>query len=240
MYHENKKRSILKAFSWRFLATVTTALIVYLFTGKLLLAVSVGGVEVIAKMILYFFHERIWNKINFGRRPFRPYVIWFTGLSGAGKSTLADRTFEYLTQKGYKVQRLDGDIVRRVFPKTGFTKEDRDNHIKRVGFLASILEKNGVIVISSFISPYRDTRQFVRNLCTRFVEVHVKASLQACEQRDPKGLYKKARAGEIRQFTGVDAPYEPPENAEITIDTDHDSSEESFLKLKRKIDKILK
>jgi len=163
------------------------------------------------------------------------FVLWFTGLSGAGKSTLADKMYDYLKQKRLRVERLDGDIVRSIFPDTGFSREERDKHIKKVGYLASILERNGVIVIASFISPYREARGFVRNLCDNFIEIHVKAPLSTCEQRDVKGLYKKARAGEIQHFTGIDDPYEPPENPEIVVDTDKVSVEESFLFLKQKI-----
>jgi len=183
MYRENKKRSIMKTLSWRMLATVTTILIVYFFTGKLNLSLAVGGVEVVTKIILYFFHERIWNKIHFGKKTIKPFVLWFTGLSGAGKSTLADKVYQYLNQKGIRTERLDGDVVRTIFPNTGFSKEDRDNHIQRVGFLASILEKNGVIVISAFISPYREARKFVRDQCENFIEVYVNATLETCEKK---------------------------------------------------------
>jgi len=238
MFSEKRRRSLLKTISWRVLATLATGIIVFLLTGKLLLALSVGGIEVIVKMVLYFFHERLWNRVHFGKRSQKAFVLWFTGLSGAGKSTLADKVYDYLRQKGLKVERLDGDNVRSVFPNTGFTKEERDRHIKKVGFLASILERNGIIVIASFISPYREARRFVRNLCGNFIEIYVKAPLSTCEQRDVKGLYKKARSGEIRHFTGIDDPYESPQESEIVVDTDIVSVEESFLFLKRKIEKM--
>lgn len=146
-------------------------------------------------------------------------VIWFTGLSGAGKSTLAEALGGYMRSLGHKVELLDGDIVRKVFPQTGFSKKDRDEHVRRMGYLASILERNGVAVIASFISPYRESRDFVRSLCRNFVEVYVSTSLSECEKRDVKGLYRRARAGEIRSFTGIDDPYEAPLSPEITIDT---------------------
>lgn len=148
------------------------------------------------------------------------FVLWFTGLSGSGKSTLADKIYAELKRSGKKVEQLDGDIVRDIFPKTGFSKEERDQHIKRIGFLASILERNDVIVIASFISPYRESRDFVRKLCDNFIEVYVSASLEECEMRDVKGLYKKVRAGEIKHFTGIDDPYEIPENPELIIDSE--------------------
>jgi len=167
------------------------------------------------------------------------FVLWMTGLSGAGKSTLSDRINEYLLSEGYKVQCLDGDVVRSFFPNTGFSKQERDEHIKRVGFLASILEKNGIIVISSFVSPYREARDFVRNLCKNFIEVYIQTPLEVCEERDVKGLYKKVRAGEIKQFTGIDDPYEPPEAPQLVIHTDQESVEESFNKIKDYIDSKL-
>ena len=154
-----------------------------------------------------------------GFLPPRPAVIWLTGLSGAGKSTIADSLVAALRTRGARVEPLDGDAIRGVFPSTGFTRPERDAHIKRVGFLASRLEAHGVIVVASLVSPYRDSRRFVRDLCSRFIEVHVATPLEECERRDPKGLYRKARAGEIRNFTGLDDPYEAPEAAEIVIDT---------------------
>ena len=168
------------------------------------------------------------------------FVLWFTGLSGAGKSTLADKIHHYLKERQVKVELLDGDAVRLVLPNIGFTKEERDNHIKRIGFLTSMLEKNDVTVIASFISPYKDTRNFVRGLCANFIEVYVKASLEACERRDVKGLYKKARNGQVQNFTGISDPYEEPQCPEIIIETDKQTIEESFLILKDYIDKLFK
>ncbi len=236
MYFESKRRSVVKTISWRTLATLTTAIIVYILTGELLLAVSVGSIEVIAKIVLYFFHERTWNKIKFGRRMIQPCVIWFTGLSGAGKSTLAEKTYQYLIKRGLRVEQLDGDKVRSIFPNTGFSKEDRNVHIKRIGYLASLLEKNNVIVIAAFISPYEETRHYVRHMCTHFLEIFVDAPLETCERRDPKGLYKKARSDEIKNFTGVDDPYEKPKNPELRVQTNEQSVEESFDKIKILID----
>ena len=160
-----------------------------------------------------------------------PCVIWFTGLSGAGKTTLAEKLAAYLKAKGEKCELLDGDTVRNIFPQTGFTKKERDEHVKRMGFLASMLERNGVTVLASFISPYRESRDFVRKMCKNFVEVYVSTSLEVCEKRDVKGLYKKARNGEIKSFTGIDDPYEPPLNPEITINTAEETVEESLERL---------
>ena len=146
-------------------------------------------------------------------------VIWFTGLSGAGKTTIARRLVERLEATGTPVEFLDGDAIRDLFPATGFSREDRDAHVRRVGYLASRLERHGITVVTSLVSPYRAARDFVRSLCRRFVEVHVATPLEVCEQRDIKGLYAKARRGEIKQFTGIDDPYEAPASPEISIDT---------------------
>jgi adenylylsulfate kinase len=160
-----------------------------------------------------------------------PAVIWLTGLPASGKTTIAQGVFKYLSDNGYRVEHLDGDIVRTMFPRTGFSKEERDNHIRRVGYLAVLLEKHDVTVVASFISPYRDSRNFVRKLCRQFIEVYVSTPLEICEKRDPKGLYKKARRGEIKEFTGIDDPYEEPLNPELSIDTTGQTIEESTLKV---------
>jgi adenylylsulfate kinase len=160
-----------------------------------------------------------------------PAVIWFTGLSGSGKTTLARRLYEDLKNKGIKAEYLDGDTIRNIFPQTGFTREERDLHIRRVGYLASLLEKNGVFVVASFISPYADSRQFVRGLCSHFVEVHVSTPLGECERRDVKGLYAKARRGEIQNFTGISDPYESPRSPELDIDTSKVSEGEACSRL---------
>lgn len=228
MFIEQRKRSVVKTISWRIWATLTTAALVFVFVGEFKIAAAIGGLEVVIKMILYFFHERWWNKIRYGKKEIKPAVLWFTGLSGSGKSTLSEAIYERLKDKGLKVEHLDGDSVRDIFPRTGFSKEERDRHIRRVGFLASKLEKNGVFVIASFISPYQETRDFVRGLCNNFMEVHVATPLEECEKRDVKGLYAKARKGEITQFTGIDDPYEEPVNPEIKVDTTGKTIEESI------------
>jgi len=161
----------------------------------------------------------------------KSFVLWFTGLSGSGKSTLADSVYSELKKSDLKIEQLDGDIVRDVFPKTGFSEKERNEHIKRIGFLTSILERNGITVIASFISPFAHSRKFVRNQCTNFVEIYVSASLEECEKRDVKGLYKKARNGDITNFTGIDSPYEIPGNPELIIDTEKLSIENSTQKV---------
>lgn len=235
MFKESNTRSILKTISWRTLATLTTAILVFIFTGKWQIALAIGGIEVVIKIVLYFLHERAWNNVEYGKKTRKPAVLWFIGLSGAGKSTISEAVYERMKKKGYKVEHLDGDVVRNIFPRTGFTKEERDRHIRRVGFLASRLEKNGVFVLASFISPYKESREFVRGLCDNFKEIYISTPLEICEERDPKGLYAKARAGDIKNFTGIDDPFEAPEAPELSIDTSHVSVEEAVNKVMRLI-----
>ena len=161
------------------------------------------------------------------------FTLWFTGLSGAGKTTISGLLETELRARGSKLEILDGDIVRENLSKgLGFSKEDRDTNIRRIAFVADLLSRNGVPVITAAISPYRALRDEARELMgDRFVEAYVKASVEVCEERDVKGLYAKARSGEIKEFTGVSDPYEPPENPELILDTEHQSAEESALQI---------
>jgi adenylylsulfate kinase len=165
------------------------------------------------------------------------FTLWFTGLSGAGKTTLAKRVQKILVQRGMNVELLDGDVIRTNLSKgLGFSKEDRDTNIRRIGFVACLLARNDTVCIAAAISPYKAVRDEVRGLHGKFVEVYTFASLDALEGRDVKGLYKKARAGEIKGFTGVDDPYEAPETPEIAIDTERESVEESTDKIVRHLE----
>ena len=146
-------------------------------------------------------------------------VLWFTGLSGSGKSTIASRVYAELLRHGVEAEYIDGDALRAVFPNTGFTREEREEHLRRTGYMASRLAAHGITVVASLVSPYQASRDFTRKLCRDFVEIYVATPLEECERRDVKGLYARARRGEIRNFTGIDDPYEPPEHPEITLDT---------------------
>jgi adenylylsulfate kinase len=167
----------------------------------------------------------------------RGVTVWFTGLSGAGKTTISTALEQILRARGWKVEVLDGDIVRTNLTKgLGFSKADRDENIRRIGFVANLLTRNGVAVLVSAISPYREIRDEVRGRIGSFVEVYVNAPVEVCEQRDVKGLYKKARAGEIKGFTGVDDPYEQPLHPEVECRTDREALEECVAKVLRALE----
>ena len=167
----------------------------------------------------------------------RGFTLWLTGLSGAGKSTLAAAVSKELRDRGIPVEVLDGDEVRQNLSKgLGFSREDRDTNIRRIGYVAKLLARNGVAVITAAISPYRAIRDEVREAISAFVEVYVKASLDECIRRDTKGLYARALAGEIAQFTGVSDPYEEPLAAELVIDTECEEIADSA---SRVVDRLL-
>jgi adenylylsulfate kinase len=175
-----------------------------------------------------------------GGRHGRGYTLWFTGLSGAGKTTISEIVEKELRERFGKVEVLDGDIVRTNLSKgLGFSREDRDTNILRIGFVAQLLTRNGVGVIVSAISPFKEAREEVRrNIGEGFIEVYVDAPLEVCAERDVKGLYKKAFAGEIGQFTGVSDPYEPPAAPELHIKTDEEEPQESARRVILKLDEL--
>lgn len=167
------------------------------------------------------------------------FTLWFTGLPCSGKSTVADIIAEKLKTHSLKIERLDGDVVRQMLTRDlGFSKEDRDKNIERVTFVSKLLSRNGVGVLASFVSPYKETRNMIRKETTNFVEVYVNCPVEECAKRDVKGMYAKAYAGEIKDFTGVDDPYEPPENAEIVINTLEETEKESAEKIISKLQEI--
>lgn len=164
-------------------------------------------------------------------------VLWLTGLSGAGKTTLAKGIEREIKERGCLVEVLDGDVVRTNLSKgLGFSREDRNINIRRIGFVANLLSRNGVIAIVAAISPYRDARDELRNTTENFLEVYLNAPLDVCEERDTKGLYAMARAGEIRAFTGIDDPYEEPLNPNIVCHTAQETVEESIAKVVKELE----
>ena len=162
------------------------------------------------------------------------FTIWFTGLSGAGKTTLGKKIEKILLKRGMNVELLDGDVVRTNLSKgLGFSKEDRDTNIRRIGFVSSLLARNNTVCIAAAISPYQVIRDEVRGMHENFVEVYTECSIEKLEERDTKGLYKKARAGEIKGFTGIDDPYEAPANPEVEVHTENEGIDESVDKIIR-------
>jgi adenylyl-sulfate kinase len=167
------------------------------------------------------------------------FTLWFTGLSGAGKTTLARLVEAELGARGHRVEVLDGDVIRTNLSKgLGFSKEDRDTNIRRIGFVCHLLTRNDVVAIAAAISPYRAVRDEVRKQIGSFVEVYLKCPLDVLAERDVKGLYKKALAGEIKNFTGVDDPYEEPFTSEIVVETDVESPEESLARIVAKLEEL--
>ena len=248
----DKKRHILKTITWRILATVTTILLAWLIAGDVSIALHIGAWEVIIKMLIYYLHERFWFKyIRFTKKIKRqknifvqaikvdrkqkekmydqkPKVIWMTGLSGSGKSAIANATEQLLHSKGYKTYILDGDNVRwGLNADLSFSKKDREENIRRVSEVAKLFADSGTIVITAFISPYESTRKMAKDIIGEddYVEVYVDSTLETCIRRDTKGLYKKAMKGEIKDFTGVNDPYDTPVHPDIVVDGNIDGEE---------------
>jgi adenylylsulfate kinase len=272
------KRHIYKTFSWRFIGTLDTIIISWIILGNINVGLQIGGAETITKMILYFFHEKLWYRINFGldhrnkrqvkkeifskkasnisthnfdvtqqRREERlgqkGKLIWFTGLSGSGKSTLSNSTEKRLFSIGFLTYALDGDNVRSgINSDLGFTMEDREENIRRIGEVSKLMLDAGLIVCASFVSPFKVDRDRIKEIIGKenIIEIYVSTPLEECEKRDVKGLYKKARLGEIIDFTGVSSPYEKPENPDIIIDTTNVSIAEAIDKIFNQIESKLK
>ncbi len=169
----------------------------------------------------------------------RGFTAWFTGLPCSGKTTIADGVAEVLRGRGLKVELLDGDIVRKgLTSDLGFSKEDRDENIKRVTYVSKLLTRNGVAVLATFVSPYRERRAKTREEIGDFVEIYTRCPVEICIERDEKGMYKKAIAGEIKDFTGIDDPYEEPEDPELILDTDKMGVEECVQKVLDKLEEL--
>jgi adenylylsulfate kinase len=167
------------------------------------------------------------------------FTIWFTGLPCCGKTTIADQVAVILKKRNYLVERLDGDLIRQnLSSDLSFSKKDRDENIRRATFLAKMLSRNNVVVLASFVSPYRKQRKRARKEIKNFVEVYVRCPVKICMKRDVKGMYRKALEGKITHFTGVDDPYEEPEDPELIVDTDIESVEESVDKVLKKIEEL--
>jgi adenylylsulfate kinase len=216
---ESPKRSLAKAISYRFLGSIVTGMIAFAVTRRLDVSALTGAADAVAKLVLFFVYERIWNKIHFGKSASSTAVVWITGLPASGKTTLAQGLREKLESRKLTVEHIDGDEVRSLFPNLGFDRPARDQHIRRVGHLASRLEAHGIWVIVSMVSPFRDSRDFARGLCKNFVEVHLSTPFEECARRDPKGLYQKAKEGSLLGLTGIQGTFEAPLAPELRMDT---------------------
>ena len=227
MYKETNKRSIAKGISWRVIATGTTIIIVYLFFERLDLAIAAGLLESVLKVGLYWAHERTWFKVRWGKKRIEPFNLWFTGLPLSGKTTIANRVYEKLDKLHIPTERLDSKDIREVIPNIGYTRKDRNRHMYRIGHLIKTLQNNSISTVSSFVSPYRESRKAIRQMVKNNIIVYIKADVETCKTRDYKDAYKKALKGEYQNFTGVNDVYEEPQHAEIVIDTDQVSVEEA-------------
>jgi adenylylsulfate kinase len=227
MYRETNKRSIAKGISWRVVATTTTIIIVYIFFGRLDLAIAAGLIETVLKIGLYWAHERIWFKVRWGRKKIEPFNLWFTGLPLSGKTTIANKVYTELGKLHIPIERLDSKDIRDLIPDIGFSRPDRNRHMHRIGFLIQKLQKNSISTVASFVSPYKESRKAIREMVKNNIVVYIKADVESCKKRDYKGVYKKALIGELQNFSGINDVYEEPQHAEITIDTDIVSADEA-------------
>ncbi len=227
MYKETNIRSIVKGISWRVVATTTTVFIIYFFFGRLDLAIAAGLIETVLKVGLYWAHERIWQKLRWGKKKIEPFNLWFTGLPLSGKTTIADKVYEELQKLQIPLERIDSKDIRELIPDIGYTREDRNRHMKRIAHLIKTLQNNSVSTVASFVSPYRESRKAVREMVKNNIVVYLKADIETCKKRDYKGVYEKALSGKLKNFSGVNDVYEEPQHAELVIDTDKTGVDEA-------------
>tara|TARA_R110000824_G_scaffold40401_2_gene121210 strand:+ start:2944 stop:3654 length:711 start_codon:yes stop_codon:yes gene_type:complete len=228
---DSTKRSFWKAISWRLVAVTVLVIVAFLATGNIkstsLIALCYNTIQV----FMFFIHERLWNFIKWGKT--KGMFIQMTGLSGAGKTTLARAVEKRLKTKGFKIEIIDGDEYREGLCRDlGFSKEDRNTNIRRLGFVGKVLSRNNVVTIMSAINPYEDLRKELEGTCGAKT-VFIKCPVEKCIERDVKGLYAKALSGEIKNFTGISDPFEEPECPDLIIDTNELSLEMSVEQLAR-------
>lgn len=227
MYRETNKRSIVKGISWRAVATTTTIAIVYFFFDRLDLAIVAGMIETVLKVGLYWGHEKIWQRILWGKKKIEPFNLWFTGLPLSGKTTIADLVYEKLEKFHIPLERIDSKDIRKLIPDIGYSRKERNRHMRRIGNLIHTLQKNSISTVASFVSPYKESRKAIRSMVKHNVVVYVKTDIETCQARDYKGIYAKALNGELQNFSGINDVYEEPQHAEIVIDTNTMSAEEA-------------
>lgn len=213
------KKQFFKSLIYRIYAFIIAFIATFLVTGNVELSITIGILENVIKILTYYWFDILWDKIT--KKKYRNTILWFTGLSGSGKTTIAKQLVEKLKKEGHPVMLLDGDEIRDIFKNNGFDKEARLKHINDVAKMAVYLQSQGIIPVVSLISPYEEARQNARAISKDFTEIYISTPLSVCEDRDVKGLYAKARSGEITSFTGIhaSAPYEIPNNPDINLNT---------------------
>lgn len=230
---DSKRRSFWKAICWRLIAVVTLLSVAFLTTGDIKATTFITLCYHSIQVIIYFIHERLWNFIKWGKT--KGMFIQMTGLSGAGKTTIAKAIEKKLLDKGFKVEIIDGDEYREGLCRDlGFSKEDRNTNVRRLGFVGKVLSRNNVITIMSAINPYSEIREELEKTCGAKT-VFVKCRLETCIDRDVKGLYAKALSGEIPNFTGISDPFEEPQKCDLVINTADETLEQSVGKLEKYI-----
>lgn len=224
---------LLQGIGYRLFAVIGSTLITWALTKQFHLAWKVGlGINALHMGLYYVYHYFFLQRNKFNVPP-KKFVLWFTGLPCSGKTTIADEVAQLLKCQQIRVERLDGDIVRNqgLSNDLGFSPEDRKKNLFRVAFVARLLSKNNVAVLASFVSPNKEVRDIIRGRVINYIEVSVRCLPEICSERDVKGMWKRARNGEIKNFTGYNASYEYSLNAEITIETDYETIEESAKKV---------
>lgn len=231
------KKQLVKSLVYRVYAFVITFVATFLVTGNVALSFTIGILENVFKILTYYWFDIVWEKLT--KKKYRNSVLFFTGLSGAGKTTIAKELVKKLKEEGQPAMLLDGDEIRNIFKNYGFDKAARLKHINDVAKMAVYLQSQGIIPIVSLISPFEEARQNARKLTNDFTEIYVNTSIEECENRDVKGLYAKARSGEIKDFTGIhdSAPYEIPTNPDLSITTTGVSVDECVNKILKHIKK---
>jgi adenylylsulfate kinase len=214
-----------KSLVYRFVSSSITVLISYFVTKNIKFGLSIGLLDLTFKIINYYTFDMVWEFIF--KKKVKPCVIWLTGLSGSGKSTIAAELITNFEKQHVPYVLLDGDQIRKVIKETGYDYHSRRKHNLNVAYMASLFESQGNVVIVTLISPYSDVRNECRRICRNFIEVFVDTPLEICETRDVKGLYKRARSGELENFTGITSPYEISEYRDLTIHTPSETPESS-------------
>ncbi|KKN60315.1 hypothetical protein LCGC14_0533650 [marine sediment metagenome] len=227
-----RKRALAKTLSWRGAAIVLLGFVTYLLTNDIKTVTYVTLFYHTLQLVVFFLHERVWNHVKWGKT--KGLFIQMTGLSGSGKTTLSRAVAKKLINEGYKVELMDGDEYRTELCRDlGFSKEDRNSNIRRLGFVGKVLARNNVIAIMATINPYEEIRKEIKELGPFVKTVYMECDLDTLISRDPKGLYRRALSGDIKNFTGISDPFECPEHPDLIINTADESLEESAERMYR-------